>query len=169
MTVDIVLFQAIANVQVLQLPPGTPSSGTKFENFMVQQLYQTLRQQRASSIYPPRYTLHEPTCSGVSHQFDLVIRENDLTTVECKFEGRISIAELFAYLGKLVDYRSVPRGIFVTVARDINDEIWHYAIAHRILIVSPLLPPVPYMIKQVKSSSDLSNRLVQLQSRLEEG
>ncbi len=114
--IEIVLFQALKNVKALELPPGTPSSGKKFEDFMVQQLYQTLQQQGKLRIFPPRYTLREATYSGVAHQIDIVIRQSKLIAIECKFRKGTNIGELFAFVGKLIDYREPPRGIFVTTA-----------------------------------------------------
>ncbi|TEU13050.1 MAG: hypothetical protein E3J21_19610 [Anaerolineales bacterium] len=166
MTIEIVLFQALEDVKDLELPPGTPSSGSKFEDFMVQQLYQMLQQQGTLRIFPPRYTLHEATHSGLAHQFDIVIRQDKLTTIECKFRGKTGIDNLFAFVGKLVDYREPPRGIFVTTAENVNDNVFCYAIAHRISIVCSSLPPVEYMIQRVKKNTELAHRLARLQTRL---
>jgi hypothetical protein len=166
MTIEIVLFQALKNVEALELPPGIPSSGKRFEDFMVQQLYQMLQQQVALHIFPPRYTLREPTCSGLAHQFDVVIRQSELTAIECKFRKRSGIGELFAFVGKLIDYREPPRGIFVTTADNVNDDVFCYAIAHRISIVCSSLPPVEHMIQRVKKNTDLARRLMSLQTRL---
>ena len=166
MTIEIVLFQARKNVEALELPPGISSSGKRFEDFMVQQLYQMLQQQVALHIFPPRHTLREPTYSGLAHQFDVVIRQNELTAIECKFRKKTSISELFAFVGKLIDYRKRPRGVFVTTAEKINNDVFCYAIAHRILIVCSSLPPVQYMIQRVKKNTDLGRRLASLQTRL---
>jgi hypothetical protein len=166
MAIETVLFQALKDVKALELPPGVPSSGKKFEDFMVQQLYQTLRQQGTLRIFPPRYTLCEATCSGVAHQFDIVIRQSELTAIECKFRKRTNIGELFAFVGKLTDYREPPRGIFVTAAENVNNDVFCYAIAHRIRVVCSCLPPVQYMIQRVKKDTDLSRRLKSLHTRL---
>ena len=166
MTVEIVLFQALRDVKALELPPGIPSSGKKFEDFTVRQLYQPLRQQGALCVFPPRYTLRQATCSGLAHQFDIVVRQSGLTAIECKFRKRIGIDDLFAFVGKLKDYRTPPRGIFVTTAEKVNNNVFCYAIAHRISIVCPSLPPVQYMIQRVKKNTDLARRLASLQTRL---
>jgi len=166
MTIEIVLFQALKDVKALELPPGIPGSGKKFEDFMVQQLHQTLQQQGTLHIFPPRYTLREATYSGVAHQFDIVIRQSKLTAIECKFRKRTNIGELFAFVGKLIDYREPPRGIFVTAAENVNNDVFCYAIAHRILVVCSRLPPVQYMIQRVKKDTDLGRRLASLQTRL---
>jgi hypothetical protein len=166
MTIEIVLFQALEDIKALELPPGISSSGKKFEDFMVQQLHETLRQQGMVRVFPPRYTLHEPTYSGLAHQFDIVIRETTLTVIECKFRKRTNIAELFAFVGKLRDYRELPRAIFVTTAGNVHDEVFRYAIAHHIPVVCSCLPPVEYMIHRVKKSTDLARRLTRLQIRL---
>ena len=168
MTLEVVLFQAVAAVKALQLPAGTPRSGTEFEDFMVKQLHQALRQQGALYVYPPRYTLSQATYSGIAHQFDIIVREDQLAAIECKFRKRTGIDDLFAFLGKLVDYREPPRGIFVTTAENVNDDSFCYAIAHRISIVCSSLAPVEYMVHRVKSNTDLARRLGSLHTRLQE-
>jgi hypothetical protein len=165
-TIACVLFQALKEVKALDLPPAIPGSGKKFEDFMVQQLYQTLQQLGTLRVFQPRYTLNEATYSGVAHQFDVVIRRDKLTVIECKFRGKTGIDNLFAFKGKLVDYREPPRGIFVTTAEKINANVFCYAIAHRISIVCSSLPPVQYMIRRVKDNTDLARRLASLQTRL---
>jgi len=167
MTIEIVLFQALEDVRALGLPSGISSSGKQFEDYMVKQLFQRL-QQATLRIFPPRYTLREPTHSGVAHQFDIVIADTELVAIECKFRGKAEIDEMFAFMGKRIDYLKPPRGIFVTTAETINNEIFFYAIAHRILIVCLSLPPVEYMIHKVKPDTDLAYRLASLQARLQD-
>lgn len=167
MVLESVLLQGLKDVTVLELPRGTPSSGKRFEDFMVQQLYQALRQRGGLHVYQPRYTLAQPTHSGVAHQFDIVVRETQLTAIECKFRKRTGIDDLFAFLGKLKDYRDPPRGIFVTAAERVHDDSFCYAIAHRISIVCSSLPPVEYMMQRVKSNTDLARRLASLHVRLQ--
>ncbi len=135
---------------------------------MVQQLYQNLQRYGMLRIFRPRYTLHEPTRSGVAHQFDIVIRaENEkLIGIECKFRGKTGIADLFAFVGKLIDYRERPYGVFVTTASHVNDEVFYYAIAHRISIICKMLLPVEYMKQKVKKGTDLAQRIERLQVRL---
>ena len=99
MTIKVALFQALKDKALDKLSPGIPSSGNKFEDFMVQQLYHKLQQQGTLRIFPPRYTLHEATHSGLAHQFDIVIRQDKLTTIECKFRGKTGIDNLFAFVG----------------------------------------------------------------------
>jgi hypothetical protein len=166
MTIKGVLFQALKDKALDDLPPGIPSSGTKFEDFMVQQLYQKLRQLGTLRVFQPRYTLREDTYSGLAHQFDIVIRQDKLIAIECKFRGETGIDNLFAFVGKLVDYRESPRGIFVTTAENVNDNVFCYAIAHRVSIICSFLPPVEYMIQQVKKNPNLAHRLARLQTRL---
>jgi len=166
MTIEIVLFQSLKDVKALELPSGISSSGKKFEDFMVRQLYQKLQQQGTLHVFPPRYTLHEATYSGLAHQFDIVIRQSELTAIECKFRKRTGVGELFAFVGKLIDYREPPRGVFVTTGENVNDDIFYYALAHHILIICSSLPPVEYMIQRVKKNTDLARRLASLQTRL---
>jgi hypothetical protein len=166
MTIEFVLFQALKDVKALELPAGIPSSGKKFEDFMVQQLYQKLRQLGTLHVFPPRYTLHQATYSSVAHQFDIVVRQSELTVIECKFRKKTGIDDLFAFMGKLIDYREPPCGIFVTTAEKVNNNVLYYAIAHHILIVCSSLPPVQYMIQRVKKNTDLARRLASLQTRL---
>lgn len=167
MTLEVVLFQALREVSALDLPSGVPSSGTKFEDFMVQQLYQFLRSRGGRSVYPPRHTLRQPTHSGVVHQYDIVVRESRLIAIECKFRKRTGIDHLFAFLGKLKDYRDPPRGIFVTTAQTVNDDSYCYAMAHRITLICSCLAPVEYMIHQVRRDTDLARRLRSLQVHLQ--
>ena len=166
MTIKVALFQALKDKALDDLPPGIPSSGNKFEDFMVQQLYQKLRQLGTLRVFQPRHTLRGDTYSGLAHQFDIVIQQDKLTTIECKFRAKTGIDDLFAFVGKLVDYRESPRGIFVTTAENVNDNVFCYAIAHRISIVYSSLPPVEYMIQRVKRNTNLAHRLARLQTRL---
>lgn len=159
MALETLLFQALVHIGDLQLPQGTPSSGTKFEDFMVKQLHQALRQRGGFHVYPPRHTLTQGTYSGVAHQFDIVVREHQLAAIECKFRKRTGIDDLFAFAGKLIDYREPLRGVFVTTAQDVNDDCHCYAIARGIAIVCTSLPPVEYMRQCVKSGTDLARRL----------
>ena len=168
MKAEAVLFQALNEITTLGLPSGAPSSGSKFVDYVFQQLYVALRQAAGQSVFPPRYTLREVTYSGVSHQFDVVIRDESLTAIECKFRRGTGIDDLFAFLGKLADYREPPRGIFLTTAQSICDDVFCYAIAHHISIVSPSLAPVGYMIQRVKRDTDLFSRLQNLQLYLED-
>jgi hypothetical protein len=168
LALETVLFQALVNVGDLQLPQGTPSSGTKFEDFMVKQLHHALRQRGGLYVYPPRHTLTQGTYSGVAHQFDIVVRESRLAAIECKFRKRSGIDDLFAFAGKLIDYREPLRGIFVTAAQDVNDDCHSYAIARGISIVCTSLPPVEYMRACVKSGTDLARRLGSLHARLQQ-
>jgi len=135
---------------------------------MVKQLHVRLSQAQDSyRVFPPRHTLREETFSGVYHQFDIVIaQQNDLITLECKFRDSAHIDQLFATQGKLIDYKRQPRGIFITTARHVNDEIYYYALAHHIRVISTLLPPVEYMLRRVKKGTDLEYRLESLQSRI---
>ena len=135
---------------------------------MFKQLYRAVRQNGAQDVYPPRHTLRQATCSGVVHQFDLVVREPEVTAVECKFRKRSGIDALFAFVGKLIDYREPPRGIFVTTAEKLNDDWFCYALAHRISIVCPVLPPVEFMVQCVKNDTDLARRLGSLLSQLQD-
>ncbi len=136
---------------------------------MVQQLYQELQRHATLHIFPPRYTLREPTYSGVAHQFDVVIREDENTTVvECKFREKTGIDELFAFAGKLVDYRNPLQGVFVTTSGTVNDDAFQYAIAHHIQIICSTLAPVAYMGQCVKRDTDLARRLNNLQARLKD-
>jgi hypothetical protein len=165
MSVSAVLFKALKQIEVASLQPGISESGKKFEDFMVQRLYQSLRQQEAA-VFQPRYTLHEPTFSGVAHQFDIVIRDDGLTVVECKFRGRVGIDQLFSFVGKVVDYQEKLNAVFLTTAPRVGEDILCYAIAHHITMVSPHLLPIGFMLEQVQPNSDLGNRLSRLQANM---
>ena len=163
---EVVLFQALAEVAALELPPGISSSGKRFEDYAFQRLYLALKQAGGQRVFPPRYQLREATYSGVAHQFDIVVQEGKLVTVECKFRRGTGIDDLFAFLGKLRDYREPPRGIFLTTAQSLPDDVFCFAIAHEISIVSLCLAPVDYMVLRAKEGTDLHRRLLNLESQL---
>ena len=171
MGVEVILYQSLQSVQTLELPVGISSSGKQFEDYVVKQLYTNLLQLgEGYRVFPPRHTLREATFSGVFHQFDIVIAQHEsLMTVECKFRGGAHIDQMFATQGKIMDYRKKPQGIFITTAAHVNDEIYYYAIAHRIKLICLSLPPVEYMQSKVKKGTDLEHRLNSLHSRITEG
>jgi hypothetical protein len=170
MNTEVVLYKSLQAVRSLNFPVGESASGKKFEDYMVMQLYQKLQQQGEFRVFPPRHTLREATFSGVYHQFDIVVAEQEqLVAVECKFRGSAHIDQLFATQGKLVDYRKRPRGVFVTTAQGVNDEMYCYGLAHQILLICPLLPPVDYMLQCVKKGTELASRLEILQGRIKDG
>ena len=171
MSIEVILYQSLQSVRTLDLPVGIPSSGKQFEDYVVKQLYTSLLQlQGGYRVFPPRHTLREATFSGVYHQFDIVIaQQEDLVSVECKFCGGAHIEQLFATQGKLMDYLKQPHGIFITTAAYVNDEMYYYALAHSIQLICPSLPPVEYMQSKVKNGTDLEHRLGNLQSRIIKG
>lgn len=171
MSIEVILYQSLQSVRTLDLPVGIPSSGKQFEDYVVKQLYTSLLQlQGGYRVFPPRHTLREATFSGVYHQFDIVIaQQDDLVTIECKFRGGANIDQLFATQGKLVDYCKQPHGIFITTAAHVNDDIYYYALAHHIQLICPLLPPVEHMLWRIKKGTDLEYRLENLQSRIKNG
>ncbi len=169
MNLEFVIYKSLQHVQSLNFPVGEAASGKKFEDHVVMQLWQELKQQREIRVFPPRHTLGEATFSGVHHQFDIVVSKQDqLVAIECKFRGNAHIDQLFATCGKLIDYCKRPLGIFVTTASCVNEEIYYYALAHHILIICNLLPPVEYMLHCVKKETDLANRLQILQGRMKD-
>jgi len=167
MDIEVLLYKSLEAAQSLDLPVGVSTSGKKFEDHMVMQLYHKLQQQAEFRVFPPRYTLREDTFSGVHHQFDIVVAEQEeLVAVECKFRSSAHIHQLFATLGKLVDYHKRPRGVFVTAAQNVNDAMYWYALAHQISLISPALPPVEYMLQCVKNGTDLAHRLETMLGRI---
>lgn len=149
------------------LPVGVSESGKKFEDQMVMSLCQELQRQSDFRVYPPRYTLRETTLSGTHHQFDIVVAHRDeLVAVECKFRSNAHIDQLFSTLGKLVDYRKRPRGVFLTSAKTVNDAMYFYALAHQLRLISPSLPPIEYMLHCTKKGTDLAYRLARLKDRI---
>jgi hypothetical protein len=170
MNTEVMLYRLLQTVQSLDFPVGKSASGKRFEDHIVMQLYQHLRQHGEFRVFPPRHTLREATFSGVCHQFDIVVAEHErLVAVECKFRGSAHIDQLFATQGKLVDYRKPLRGVFVTTAQGVNDEMYYYALAHQILLISPGLPPIGYMLHCVRAGTDLAHRLETLQGRIKDG
>jgi hypothetical protein len=100
MNTEVALYKSLQVVRSLDFPVGKPASGKKFEDYMVMQLYQNLQQQRGFRVFPPRHTLREATFSGIYHQFDIVVAEQEqLVAVECKFRGTAHIDQLFATQG----------------------------------------------------------------------
>lgn len=169
MSIQAILYQSLRTVESLDLPAGEAASGKKFEDYVVKQLYQQLQRQSEDRVFPPRHTLRLPTFSGAFHQFDIVIAQpKETVAVECKFRGSAHIDQLFATHGKLVDYRLRPHGVFVTTARGVNDEIYCYALAHRIQIICSLLPPVEYMFECAKKGTSVAYMLEDLQQRIED-
>ncbi len=171
MSLEFALFQSLKSIGSQDLPGGVPSSGKKFEDYMVKQVYIRLMQlQVGYRIFPPRHTLHDPTYSGVRHQFDIVVsKQDELVTVECKFREYTHIDELFATQGKLIDYCQRPKSIFLSTALHVNDEMYYYAMAHHIKLISPSLPPVEYMLHDVKNGTSLAERLEKLRDRINKG
>jgi len=170
MDVEAVLYRSLKAVQSLGLPAGVPASGKKFEDHMVMELCTNLRQQAECRVFPPRHTLHQATFSGVHHQFDIIVAEQEeLVAVECKFRSSAHIDQLFAAVGKLVDYRERPRGVFVTSAQNVNDAMYYYALAHQISLISPALPPVRYMLQCAKNGTELALRLATMLGRISGG
>ena len=171
MCIEVVLYQSLRAVGSLELPPGVSSSGKQFEDYVVKQLYTSLLElQGGYRVFLPRYTLRESTFSGVYHQFDIVVvQQEELVTIECKFRGGAHIDQLFATHGKLVDYCKSPHGIFITTATHVNDEMYYYSLAHQIQLICPSLPPVEYMLCYVHKGTDLEYRLENLKSRMKNG
>ena len=170
MTIAVVLYRSLRAVHALALPPGISTSGKKFEDFIVKQLYEKLVQTGEYEVFQPRYTLRTPSLSGAFHQFDIVVnQQGKLFAIECKFRGSAHIDQLFATQGKLIDYCQRPRGFFVTSAHGVNDEMHWYALAHRIQLICTSLPPVQYMLSCVKNDTPIARRLEQLQMRLNDG
>jgi hypothetical protein len=170
MNLAVVLYQSLRDAHALALPPGISSSGKKFEDYIVKQLYEKLVQSGIFRVYPPRYTLRTPTFSGAYHQFDIVVAQQDeLFAIECKFRGNAHIDQLFATQGKLIDYCQKPFAFFVTTAKGINDEMYLYALAHRLQIICNSLPPIEYMLSCVKNATNIARRLEYLQTRLSDG
>lgn len=171
MDIEVVLYKSLKAAQSSGLPVGVSTSGKKFEDHIVMQLFQKLKQEAEFRVFPPRHTLREATFSGIHHQFDIIVAEQgELVAVECKFRSSAHIDQLFATQGKLVDYHKHPRGIFVTTAQGVNDEMYYYALAHQISLISPALPPVEYMLRCARDGTDLAHRLEIMQGRiLQEG
>ena len=171
MSLEFTLYKSLISIESQGLPIGLSSSGKKFEDYMVRQLYtQLLHLQVGYRIFPPRYTLRNPTFSGVCHQFDLVVaKQDELVTVECKFREYTHIDELFATQGKIIDYCQRPKGIFLTTALHVNDEMYYYAMAQKIKLICPSLPTVEYMLHHVKDGTSLADRLEKLSDRIDNG
>jgi hypothetical protein len=165
-----VLYQSLRDAHAVPLPLGISSSGKKFEDYTVKQLYERVVQIGIYRVFPPRYTLRTPTFSGVYHQFDIMVAEQEqLAAIECKFRESAHIDQLFATQGKLIDYCQSPHGYFVTTAKDVNDEMHLYALAHHLQIIWELLPPIEYMLGCVKRDTLIACRLEQLQMRMNDG
>jgi Holliday junction resolvase len=166
-SIEAALYESLEAVRKRNLPVGESASGKKFEDLMVVQLYQKLVERAQFRVFPPRHTLREATRSGVHHQFDIVVvEEEELVAVECKFRSAAHIDQLFATFGKLVDYKKRPRGVFVTAAQAVNDAMYYYALAHQVSLITPALPPVEYMLQCAKNGTDLAERLETVLGRI---
>jgi hypothetical protein len=131
-------------------PPGSSLAGYKFEDDAAKAAYEALTRVGVTP-YPPRSLLQLPTLSGLSQQFDVVLSDGPrYYIVELKRRSHSEIEQLYAFVGKLLDYALAARlhstghlftGIFVSTAPKFNDHFRQFALAYGIWPIAPDLTP----------------------------
>jgi hypothetical protein len=149
-----------------------PSSkeGFSFEDRVSKKAYAYIRKYPVT-VFPPRSTLNYPTVSGLKHQFDgIVMDENTFYVIECKKRGTAVIDQIFSFNSKILDYALKDafasnfqiKGIFLCTA-EVNENIRKYALAYGILPIDSKLPPIQVMIDQIHENDKLRSELIELQ------
>jgi hypothetical protein len=148
-----------------------PSSkeGFSFEDRVSKKAYTYIRKYPVT-VFPPRSTLNYPTVSGLKHQFDgIVMDENTFYVIECKKRGTAVIDQMFSFNAKILDYALKDafasnfqiKGIFLCTA-EVNENIRKYALAYGILPIDSKLPPIQVMIDQIHENDKLRSELIEL-------
>jgi hypothetical protein len=152
---------------------SSSKEGFSFEDRVSQKAYAHMRKYPVM-VLPPRSTLNYPTISGLKHQFDgIVVDENIFYVIECKKRGTAVIDQVFSFNSKILDYALKDefsnnfqiKGIFLCTA-EITDNIRKYAFAYGILPIDSTLPPLQAIIDQIPEKDILRDELVELKRRL---
>src|SRR5258708_5644155 len=119
---------------------GLSLAGHRFEDDAAKAAYEALNRVGVTP-YPPRYQLSLPTLSGLKQQFDVVLPDGPRHyIVELKRRSHSEIEQLYAFVGKLLDYALAARlystghlftGIFVCTAPKLNDHFRQFALTYR--------------------------------------
>jgi hypothetical protein len=143
-------------------------AGFALEEMVSQEAYECIRGSPGIAVLPPRTTLNYPTVSGLTHQYDVVMRENNtFYVIECKRRGVATIDQIFSFNAKILDYAFKDsfnknfsiKGVFLSTA-ELTDNARKYALAHGIIPIDPSLPPIQFMIDRVKEEDTLYQELV---------
>lgn len=153
------------------------SAGHEFEDVTVEKVYTACHRLGALKVFPPRYTLKLPTVSGLHHQIDVVVQEgtSGFHLVECKFRQSVTIEELYATNGKLLDYvlgaqvrgqKTRLRGYYLVGPTRVNDSFYQYALAWGITLIAPDGPaPLEHMLAKTRPDTALYGQLTRLLQR----
>jgi hypothetical protein len=149
-------------------------AGHQFEDEAAQAAYEALRRSGVTPR-PPRTMLQLPTLSGLKQQFDVVIPDGDrYLIVELKRRSHSEIEQLYAFVGKLLDYALAARlhrtghlftGIFVSTATRLNNNFRQFALTYGVWPIAPDLLPCQIIQEQAvhpglqQDATDLVRRL----------
>jgi len=149
-------------------------AGFALEEIVSKKAYECIRGYPGVSVLPPRSTLNYPTVSSLTHQFDVVMSQNNtFYVIECKRRGIASIDQIFSFNAKILDYAFKDsfnkgfsiKGVFLSTA-ELTDNARKYALAHGIIPIDPSLPPIQFMIDRVKEEDTLYRELMEFKSVL---
>lgn len=151
---------------------GPPvKAGFALEDVVSQKAYECIRGYPGIEVLPPRSTLNYPTVSGLTHQFDVVMRENNtFYVIECKRRYVATIDQIFSFNAKILDYAFKDffnksfsiKGLFLSTA-ELTDNARKYALAHGIIPIDPSLPPIQFMMDKMKEEDPLYRELVRFE------
>jgi hypothetical protein len=168
------LFNLIREEGKRGLKESRVRAGFTLEDVVSQKAYECIRGYPGIAVLPPRSTLNYPTVSGLTHQFDVAIRENNtFYVIECKRRGIASIDQIFSFNAKILDYAFKDsfnkcfsiKGVFLSTA-ELTDNARKYALAYGIIPIDPSLPPIQFMLNRVKEKDTLYQELVEFKSVL---
>jgi len=111
-----------------------------------------------------RKELELPTFSGLKHQFDVSLPDNDLYwVIECKRKksARAEKAQIYAFVAKLLDHtfglksnnlHYKIKGVFVSSAK-LTDPGRLFALSFGVIPIDPTLPPIEYLLTKAKTKA----------------
>jgi hypothetical protein len=168
----VTLFTLIGDECKASIKPSS-KEGFSFEDRVSKKAYTHIRKYPVT-VFPPRSTLNYPTVSGLKHQFDgIVVDENTFYVIECKKRGTAVIDQLFSFNSKILDYALKDafasdfqiKGIFLCTA-EVNENIRKYALAYGIFPIDSTFPPIQVMIDQIPENDKLRSELIELKKLL---
>jgi len=171
--VIIILYDVLSEESKVTTKKSSVKEGFSFEDRVSQKVYERIRGYPIS-VFPPRSTLNYPTVSGLKHQFDGLMSDNNIFyVVECKKRGVTVIDQVFSFNSKILDYALEEeftknfriKGIFLCTAR-MNANIRKYALAHGILPLDLTLPSLQVMINKTEHNDRLRQELEELKHLL---
>lgn len=176
---SVIIDKLIANLFIIirnECKASVKSSskeGFTFEDKVSQKAYACMREYPVT-VFPPRSTLNYPTISGLKHQFDgIVMDENVFYVIECKKRGTAAIDQVFGFNSKILDYalkydfssNFQIKGIFLCTAK-INENTRKYAFAYGIIPIDPAFPPLQAIIDKIPKEDKLRDEFLELKRRL---